>query len=93
MAASRHKEEVAHLRGFIIAEDHEGAVVARIQQGASVSLAAMQLRTGMNPHRVTPWFSKHAGQEERTTCVNDFTATVDTIVAVVDVDKILRGSG
>jgi hypothetical protein len=41
LAASRHEEEVAHLLEFIIAEDHEQAVVAGIRQGADVTLAAM----------------------------------------------------
>ena len=43
LAASCHEEEVARLRGFIIAEDHEWVVVVGIQQGACVTLAAMQL--------------------------------------------------
>ena len=43
LVASRHEEEATQLWGFIIAEDHEQAVVAGIQQGASVALTAMQL--------------------------------------------------
>ena len=41
LVVSCHEEEVAHLWGFIIAEDREWAVVAGIQQGASVALATM----------------------------------------------------
>jgi hypothetical protein len=41
LVASHHEEEAARLRGFIIAEDHEWAVVAGIQQGVNVALAAM----------------------------------------------------
>jgi len=66
LVASRHEEEVAHLRGFIVVEDCEWVVLAGIWQGASVALVAMQLRTGMNLHRMTPGFLEHAGQEERT---------------------------
>jgi hypothetical protein len=35
-----HHEEAARLQGFIVAEDHERAVMAGIQQGAGVALAA-----------------------------------------------------
>ena len=41
-------------------EDHEQCVVARIQHGASVALAAMQLCTSQDFHRVEPGFSGHA---------------------------------
>ena len=59
LAASCHEGEAARLRGFIIAEDHERAVVARIQQGAGVALAAMQLWTRVNLRRVAPRFPEH----------------------------------
>ena len=57
--ASRYEEEAARLRGFIIAEDRERAVVAGIWQGVGVALAAMQLRTRMNLHQVMPGFPEH----------------------------------
>ena len=41
-------------------EDHEHMMVAGIRQGASVALAYMQLRTGVNLRRVTPGFPEHA---------------------------------
>ena len=91
--ASHLEEEAAHLRGFIVVEDHERAMVARTRQGASVTLASMQLWTGMNLCRVTPRFPEHTRQEERMTRVNDFAAAADVVVAVVDVVEILCGGG
>ena len=41
LMVSCHEEEVAHPQGFIIAEDHEQAVVAGIRPGAGVALATM----------------------------------------------------
>jgi hypothetical protein len=41
LVASHLEEEAARLRGFIIAKDHEWAVVAGIQQGVNVALATM----------------------------------------------------
>ena len=93
MAASRHEEEAARLRGFIIAEDHERAVVARIQQGAGVALAAMQLRVGMDVDRVAPGFPERVEQEKQAELVNDFAAASAAVVAAVNVKDILHGSG
>jgi hypothetical protein len=47
----------------------------------------------MNLRRVTPGFSEHARQEEQTTRVNDFAATADVVVAIMDVEEILHGGG
>lgn len=49
----------------------------------------MQLWTRMNLHRVMLGFLEHVGQEEQMAWVNDFTATVDAIIAAVDVEEIL----
>ena len=53
----------------------------------------MQLWTGMNLHRVMLGFPEHAGQEEQTAWVNDFVTAIDAVVATVDVEEIIRGSG
>jgi hypothetical protein len=42
---------------------------------------------------VMPGFSEHAMQEERMARVNDFAATADVVVAIVDVEEILHGGG
>jgi hypothetical protein len=85
-------EEAARLRGFIVAEDHEWAVVAGISQGAGIALATMQLRTGVNFHRVVPRFLEHIRPKERAE-VDDFTAVMDDVVAVMDVEGIIYGDG
>ena len=61
LATSHHEEEAARLWGFIIAKHHERVVVARIQQGVGVTLAAMQLWTRINLHQVTPGFLEQVG--------------------------------
>lgn len=64
-----------------------------VWEGASVTLAAMLLRTRMNIRRVTPGFPEHTGQEEQTTRVNDFAAAADAVVATMDVEEILHDGG
>ena len=68
-------------------------MVLGIWQGADVDLATMQLRIGMNLHRVTPRFLEHVGQEERMAWVNDIATAADVVVATVDVEEILRDGG
>lgn len=46
LAPSRHETEEAYLREVLLKEEHERAVVIGVWQGASIALAAMQLRTG-----------------------------------------------
>ena len=93
LAVSRHEEEAAHLQGFIMVEDRERVVVVWIRQGANIALAAMQLRTGVNLHRVVPRFPEHVRPEERTRLVNDFATAVDPIIAIVDVEEVIHGDG
>jgi len=93
LAFSRHEEEVAHLWGFIVAEDHERVVVVGIRQGANIALAAMQLWTRVNIHRVAPGFLGHVRIEEQAELVTDFTTAVDAIITVVDVEEILHSGG
>jgi hypothetical protein len=93
LAASRHEEEAAHLRGFILVEDHEWVVVAGIWQGASVALAAMQLWIRVNLRRVAPGFPEHVRPGQRAELVKDFATAADAIVAAVDVEEILHGGG
>jgi hypothetical protein len=45
LAASHHEMEEARLWEVLLMEDHERVVVARVQQRASVALAALQLCT------------------------------------------------
>jgi hypothetical protein len=90
MAVSPH-EEVARLRGFIMAEDREWVVVAGIRQGVSVALVAMQLRIEVNLHWVVSGFADRVRLKERAELVNDFTTTADTIVAAMDVEEVIRG--
>jgi hypothetical protein len=47
----------------------------------------------MNLHWVTPGFPEHARQEKWMAWVNDFAATADAVVAIVDVEEILHGGG
>ena len=42
---------------------------------------------------VAPRFLGHIRQEERAELANDFIATAGTVVAAVDVEDILHGSG
>ena len=93
LVVSCHKEEEAHLRGLIVAEDHERAVVAGIRQGASIALATMELRTRVNLRRVVPRFPEHVQLEERAELVNDFAAATDAIVAAMDVEEVIHGDG
>jgi hypothetical protein len=52
----------------------------------------MQLRTGVNFHRVVPRFLEHIRPKERAE-VDDFTAVMDDVVAVMDVEGIIYGDG
>ena len=83
----------ACLRGFIIAKDREQAVVAGIRQGADVTLAAMQLRTRLNLRWVVPGFSERVRPKEQAELVNDFATAVDSVIAIVDVEEVIRGDG
>ena len=67
--------------------------MAGIWHGANVALAAMQLRTGVNLHRVVPGFPERFRPEERAELVNNFATTTDTIVAVMDVEEVIHGDG
>jgi hypothetical protein len=91
LAVSHHEEEAARLRGFIVAEDREWAVVAGIRQGASITLVAMQLRIEVNLHRVVSRFPERVRLEERAELVNDFTAAMNAIIAAMDVEEVIRG--
>ena len=71
-------------------EDHERAVVAGAQQGASVALAALQLCTGQDFRQVAPGFPDHPRQAE---LVGDFATIEAAIVAAVNVEDILHYSG
>ena len=62
--AYRLEEEVAHLRGFIVVEDHEQVMVAGTRQGASVTLASMQLWTRVYLCRLVPGFLEPVRPEE-----------------------------
>ena len=93
LAVSYHEEEAARLRGFIMVKDRERAVVVGILQGASVALAAMQLWTRVNLHRVVPRFSERICPEEWAELVNDFAAATNTVVAAVDVEEVIHGDG
>ena len=53
----------------------------------------MQLPTGQDFRRVEPRFLGHTEQAERAELVGDFATTVVTIVAAVNVEDILCGSG
>lgn len=86
-------EEARPLEALLL-EDRERAVVAGNRQGAGVALASAQLRTGQDFHGVEPGFLDRARQAERVELVGGFTATAAVIVvAVVDVEGILHGSG
>ena len=74
-------------------EDRERAVVAGIWRGASVALAAMQLRTGQDFRRVEPGFPGHTWQAERAELVGDFAAAAAAVVGAMNVEDILRGGG
>jgi hypothetical protein len=60
LAASHHEAKEARLREVLLMEDRERAMVAGIQQGASVALATLQLGTGRDFHQVAPGFLDHA---------------------------------
>jgi Trm5-related predicted tRNA methylase len=92
LEVSRHEEEAAHLWGSIVAEDRERAAVAGIRQEAGVPLAAMQLRTRVNLRQVVPGFPKRVQPEEQAELIDDFVTAADAIVAVVDVEGIIRGN-
>ena len=64
LAASRHKMEEAHLREVLLMKDHERVVVARIRQGADITLTALKLRIGRDFRQVAPRFLDHASQAE-----------------------------
>ena len=91
LAASRHEAKAARLREFIVLEDRERAVVARIRQGANVALVAMQLRVGLDLRWVAPGFLEHVEQEKWAELVNDFAAASAAVVAAVNVKDILHG--
>jgi hypothetical protein len=93
LAASYHETEEARLREVLLMEDRERAVVAKIRQGASVALAALQLSTGRDFHQVAPRFLDHASQVERAELVGGFTATAAAVVVAVNVEDILHGGG
>jgi hypothetical protein len=75
-----------------VVEDRERAVVVGIRQGANVILAAMNLQTGVNLHRVVSGFLEHVRLEERAELVNDFAATTDAVVATVDIEEVIHGN-
>ena len=60
---------------------------------AGVALAAMQLWSRVNLCQVVPGFPGHVRLEEWAELVNDFAATTDVVVTIVDVEEILRGGG
>jgi hypothetical protein len=93
LAASYHETEEARLCEVLLMEDCECAVVARIRQGASVTLATLQLRTGQDFHQVAPRFLNHARHAERGELVGGFATTVATVMAAANMVDILRGDG
>ena len=68
-------------------------MVARVQYKASVALAAMQLRTSQDFHRVVPGFPAHAGPAKRAELVGDFAFAASTIMAAVNMEDVLHGAG
>jgi hypothetical protein len=53
----------------------------------------MQLRIGQDFRWVAPGFLGHAGQAKQAKLVGDFAAAVATVVAIVNVEDILRDGG
>ena len=91
--ASHHKTKEAHLWEVLLMDDREREVVARILQGASIALTALQLRTSRDFHQAAAGFSDHASQAEHAELVGGFAAATAAIMATINMEDILRNGG
>jgi hypothetical protein len=53
----------------------------------------MQLRTRVNLRRVVPEFPKCVRPKEQAELIDDFATTTGAVVAVVDVEGVIRSDG